>query len=301
LTRLAGQEALIYRPFARGVTLSASQELADPQRLRAIAARFSDRYDLFERRLQAMLDYVQLRPGQGRCRSAYLVNYLTNRSDTPRCGKCDLCSPTSESLPWDPGVRLYGQPVGIDLRLAVLGAVRDHDGWFGAWTVERVGRDYWIPAEAIPAAPAHTRLAVAAVRCAGPRARIDGHQDDEADGPSDTDTRAAATAIPDAPASVASDHATRWTTALRTIHLLEGFLPIPADVRPSYSPAPRGGGRWEACAAAGSRPGKTSVRASAGCPRAESQLDSLGGRLVEVATAVANRCRALRLELRRPE
>jgi hypothetical protein len=66
------------------------------------------------------------------------VNYLTGRSDTPPCGKCDLCSPTSESLPWDPGVRLYGQPLTVDVRLAVLGAVRDHDGWFGRWTIERM-------------------------------------------------------------------------------------------------------------------------------------------------------------------
>ena len=66
------------------------------------------------------------------------MNYLTGRSDTPPCGKCDLCSPTSESLPWDPGVRLYGQPLAVDVRLAILGAVRDHDGWFGRWTIERM-------------------------------------------------------------------------------------------------------------------------------------------------------------------
>ena len=138
LTRLAGQELLIYRPYARGVTLTPTPGLADPEQLRSIEGRFADRYQLFEARLHAMLDYVHLRPGQGRCRSAHLVNYLTGRSDTPPCGKCDLCSPTSESLPWDPGVRLYGQPVAVDVRLAILGAVRDHDGWFGRWTVERM-------------------------------------------------------------------------------------------------------------------------------------------------------------------
>jgi hypothetical protein len=35
-------------------------------------------------------------------------------------------------------VRLYDQPLTVDVRLAVLGAVRDHDGWFGRWTVERM-------------------------------------------------------------------------------------------------------------------------------------------------------------------
>jgi hypothetical protein len=38
---------------------------------------------------------------------------------------------------------------------------------------------------------------------------------------------------------------THWTTVLRTIYLLEGFLPIPAAARTAYPPAPRGGGRWE--------------------------------------------------------
>lgn len=138
LTRLAAQEWLIYRPYARGITLSATPALSDPDRVRSIEGRFAERYQLFENRLLAMLEYVQLRPGQGRCRSAHLVNYLTGRSDTPRCGKCDLCSPTSESLPWDPGVRLYGEPLAVDIRLSILGAVRDHNGWFGRWTVERM-------------------------------------------------------------------------------------------------------------------------------------------------------------------
>jgi hypothetical protein len=35
-------------------------------------------------------------------------------------------------------VRLYGQPAAVDLRQAVLEAVRDHDGWFGRWTLERM-------------------------------------------------------------------------------------------------------------------------------------------------------------------
>jgi hypothetical protein len=85
-----------------------------------------------------MLDYVTLRPGQGRCRSAYLVNYLTGHDNAPRCGTCDLCSPTGEHLPWDPGVRLYGTPLQVGPRLALLGAVPDHDGWFGRWTLEKL-------------------------------------------------------------------------------------------------------------------------------------------------------------------
>lgn len=138
LVRLAERDLLLYRPFGRGITLAIAPDLADPARLGAIEDRFADRYTRFEERLAAMLDYIRLRPGGARCRSAYLVNYLTGRTDAPRCGTCDLCSPTNEHLPWDPGVRLYGQPLQIDVRLAVLGAVRDHDGYFGRWTIEKM-------------------------------------------------------------------------------------------------------------------------------------------------------------------
>jgi ATP-dependent DNA helicase RecQ len=138
LNRLASQELLIYRPYARGMSFSLDAGLTDPARFQAIEDRFAGRYRQFEDRLQAMLDYVRLQPGQGRCRGAHLVNYLTGRTDALPCGKCDLCSPTSTSLPWDPGVRLYGQPLAIDIRLAILGAVRDHNGWFGRWTIDKM-------------------------------------------------------------------------------------------------------------------------------------------------------------------
>jgi len=138
LNRLAGQEQLIYRPYARGMTVRPLPGLQEEGRLAAIEQRFADRYRRFEERLQAILQFIRLQSGQGRCRSAHLVNYLTGRQDTPPCGRCDLCSPTRESLPWDPGVRLYGPPPAVDVRQAVLEAVRDHDGWFGRWTLERM-------------------------------------------------------------------------------------------------------------------------------------------------------------------
>ncbi len=138
LVRLAEREMLLYRPYHRGVTLRLDAGLNDVTRLAAIEERFVARFERFEERLQAMLDYIKLRQGQGRCRSAYLVNYLTGRDDTPRCGKCDLCSPTSEGLPWDPGLRLYGEPLRVDPRMALLGAVRDHDRLFGRWTIEKM-------------------------------------------------------------------------------------------------------------------------------------------------------------------
>jgi hypothetical protein len=138
LVRLAERDLLLYRAYSRGITVMTAPALEDREGLAVIAQQFATRYERFEERLQAMLDYVTLRPGQGRCRSAYLVNCLTGGVAAPRCGQCDLCSPTGEHLPWDPGVRLYGEPLQVDPRLALLGAVRDHDGWFGRWTLEKM-------------------------------------------------------------------------------------------------------------------------------------------------------------------
>lgn len=138
LVRLAERDHLIYRPYSRGVSLAFEEGLGDPAKVHAIEARFAARYQKFEDRLQIMLDYIHLSPGGGRCRSAFLVNYLTGRDDTPPCGTCDLCSPTGVDLPWDASVRLYGPSLPIDIRLTILGTVRDHNGWFGRWTIEKM-------------------------------------------------------------------------------------------------------------------------------------------------------------------
>lgn len=137
LVRLAGQDLLLYRPFKRGMTFLLEPALQDDRALDRIAQRFADRYAAFDERLQVMLDHIALHGGTA-CRSAYIINYLTGRNDAPRCGTCDLCSPTSEHLPWDPGVRLYGEPLRVDPYLAILAAVRDHDGWFGRGTIEKI-------------------------------------------------------------------------------------------------------------------------------------------------------------------
>src|SRR5262249_19734358 len=138
LVKLTERELLLYRAYNRGITLSLSDQLSDTTYLQAIEQRFASRYQRFEERLTAMLEYIRLRPGNQHCRSAALINYLTGRDDAPLCGKCDLCSPTNEHLPWDPGVRLYGEPLSVDIRLAVLGAVRDHQGIFAPRTIEKM-------------------------------------------------------------------------------------------------------------------------------------------------------------------
>ncbi len=138
LVQLAERDLLLYRAYQRGITLTIAAGLIDGTNLQAIEQRFAGQYRRFEERLQHMLSYIHLRPGQNRCRSAYLVNYLTGTSDTPPCGKCDLCSPTSEHFPWRPDFLVAAEPLHIDPRMAILGAVRDHNSIFGKWTVEKM-------------------------------------------------------------------------------------------------------------------------------------------------------------------
>lgn len=138
LVKLAERDLLLYRAYHRGITLTLCEQLSESRELQAIEQRFAHRYVRFEERLTAMLDYIKLRPGNHHCRSAALINYLTGRDDAPLCGTCDLCSPTSEHLPWDAGIRLYGEPVAVDVRLSVLGAVRDHNDRFAPRTIEKM-------------------------------------------------------------------------------------------------------------------------------------------------------------------
>jgi ATP-dependent DNA helicase RecQ len=138
LVRLGANDLLLYRSYSRGVTLKTEEGLANKANLQAIEQRFAARYERFEERLQKMLDYIHLRPGQNRCRSAYLVNYLTGEDTATPCGKCDLCSPTSEHLPWRPDLVVAAEPLRIDPRLVLLGAVKDHNNIFGKWTIEKM-------------------------------------------------------------------------------------------------------------------------------------------------------------------
>ena len=138
LVRLAERDLLLYRSYSRGVTLKMEAGLAKRTTLQAIEQRFAARYERFEERLQKMLEYIHLRRGQNRCRSAYLVNYLTGETTAPPCGKCDLCSPTSEHLPWRPDLVVAAEPLRIDPRLVILGAVKDHNNIFGKWTFEKM-------------------------------------------------------------------------------------------------------------------------------------------------------------------
>jgi hypothetical protein len=128
-------------------------------------------------------------------------------------------------------------------RAGVRGAWVQVRQWLRSWAaVARVGRDYWLPADAIPAGPARTRLAVIRVRADDPAPPGAVQQGEEETSPAEGQGEGAIPAELTTPVARAS---TRWTTALRTVNLLEGFLPVPAAARAAYPPTPRGAGRWE--------------------------------------------------------
>jgi hypothetical protein len=121
--------------------------------------------------------------------------------------------------------------------------------WLLAWPeVARAGQDYWVPVVAVPKAPGGTRLQVLPVVGAT----------------STGEERNEERSIPQKPASPGQESPPRldnspipqsreamanrvsWMFPLRTIHLLEGFLPVPAAARSAYPPRGVGEGDREA-------------------------------------------------------
>jgi hypothetical protein len=126
--------------------------------------------------------------------------------------------------------------------------------WLLGWPqVQRVGQDYWIPADQLPQETKHARLQVLPVRTPEPEDTIakEGTSTREAVA---TSRRTSAVST-DASRVVLSGEVTAqraaWSERLRTINLLEGFLHIPASARGVYPIPARGesdtvvlAGRW---------------------------------------------------------
>lgn len=136
LVRLAERDLLLYRAYSRGITYQLANTGSLRATLSSIERNYEQRYQIFEQRLDDMLTYCQLQRGQNLCRSAELINYLTGQNNSELCGKCDLCSPGGENLPWDASARLYGEEHVVDLCLTILSAVRDHNRFFSRNTFE---------------------------------------------------------------------------------------------------------------------------------------------------------------------
>jgi len=130
-------ERCIFRPYTRGITLqlhsfsSAERDAAAQQ----LSTYYYVRYERFEERLQAMLNYIYLPYRQ--CRRVFIESYLSGRTDAAPCGMCDHCAP-SYTVPWneqlvEANIRPRSpdqQAHRIDAAMVILEALRDHNGSF---------------------------------------------------------------------------------------------------------------------------------------------------------------------------
>jgi hypothetical protein len=134
LRRLAQSGKLIFRAFARGSSFKPGANANNQQAIRNAATAFQERLRQFETRLQEMLRYAEMNASTGRCRAAFLVDYLIGDKNTPRCGKCDLCAP-EYPVPWSVADIVAPEPLQIEPTMAILEAVRDHNGLYGRNTI----------------------------------------------------------------------------------------------------------------------------------------------------------------------
>jgi hypothetical protein len=120
--------------------------------------------------------------------------------------------------------------------------------WLLGWPeVARVGQDYWVPADSVPKGPEHTRLQVLPVVSASLRVESVDAEPSTISGPGSPERETAPTIdnspIPQGRAVMANQ--VSWTYPLRTVHLFEGFLPVPATARSAYPPRGVGEGDRE--------------------------------------------------------
>ena len=111
--------------------------------------------------------------------------------------------------------------------------------WLLEWTeVARVGQDYWIPTRSLPKEPEHTRLQVLPVTSQPPPVESPQGEAVPPETPGSSEQEASPTIgksqVIHSKEVVA--HAVSWTFLLRTIHLLEGFIPVPSTARSAYPP-----------------------------------------------------------------
>lgn len=112
--------------------------------------------------------------------------------------------------------------------------------WLLNWpAVKRVGQDYWLPAEQIPAEVQRTRLQVHPLRTVGPCSETAEATTTPRTLPSPLTVPALSSEADERQivlrGEVVTDRAS-WTTRLRTVNLLEGFLHIPKAAREIYPP-----------------------------------------------------------------
>jgi hypothetical protein len=109
--------------------------------------------------------------------------------------------------------------------------------WLLEWSeVTRVGQDYWIPSDQIPKEPERTRLQVLPVSSTSSPVEIPDAEIVTGSPPGLPERESAPTISknPEIRGKAVLAHPESWTYPLRTIHLLEGFVPVPPNVRSAY-------------------------------------------------------------------
>jgi ATP-dependent DNA helicase RecQ len=137
LHRLAQTGELIFRSFARGSSFRFGANARSADAAKSTASKFEERFRQFVTRLEDMVRYCEMTTESGRCRAAFLADYLTGDSGSPRCGKCDLCAP-NHSVPWTIAAVATPEPLEIEPTMAVLEAVRDHNAQYGTGTLKKM-------------------------------------------------------------------------------------------------------------------------------------------------------------------
>jgi hypothetical protein len=137
LHRLAQKGDLIFRSFARGSSFRPGANATSVDAAKSSALSFEERFRQFVTRLDDMIRYCELGVESGQCRAAFLTDYLTGGSKSPRCGKCDLCAP-GHPVPWTVAAIVAPEPLEIEPTMALLETVRDHDAQYGVNTLKKV-------------------------------------------------------------------------------------------------------------------------------------------------------------------
>src|SRR5216683_5906906 len=120
--------------------------------------------------------------------------------------------------------------------------------WLLDWPeVARVGQDYWIPSDSIPKEPERIRLQVLPV--VGIPPPDEKNAEINLSGEPGSTRRETTPMIDNSPippqGRETMANQVSWTYPLRTVHLLEGFLPVPATARSAYPPRGVGEGDRE--------------------------------------------------------
>lgn len=100
--------------------------------------------------------------------------------------------------------------------------------------VVRVGKDYWLPSDLTPSLPSGGRIQVLPVHPSSASPGMDSESGGEQSLP---DLRLPEFALPDerlVPPGEVLTPRTVWTMALRTVHLVGGFIPVPSHARAAY-------------------------------------------------------------------